>query len=561
MNGVATEVREQAAQATPSRLSLAWSALTARNSLSLREVAIAWLGLAVLCALAYAPHVRHGGFYLDDWSNGAATLDTQGGTGFGNVVSFFASIGIYRPVLVLYVPLTYWVFGMHMAYHLAWAAALALLAAGIFFGVMRTLGVPRIHAWIISALTLVYPWFDSTRLWATGDQLTLSIALALGGLWVALVGLSRRSWRWHACAALLYLLSILTYEVTLPLIATVGAIYTARAGWREARLRWAMDLGVVVAGGLWVGTHTLRTKSGISGDIAHFRQIVTGGETILGRTLLPVGQQATTLALVAFFAVLAAGLIAYLLGSDRFSERSGWGLREWLLLTGGGLLVAALGWTMFIPADPYYTPSIYGLTNRVNGLAGFGLAMAVYGSFGVVGALAGRLLPRMRVVAVAVPLILAAVLGLGYVHVLRRHIQIWNEAYTSERLGLDRIRARFPDPQPGTTLLVSGYPANQTLGVPVFSTTWDLNGMVQLTYGDGSLAAYPVTEGSRLACHPGGIQLEGEGSTKVTGVVPYGQVGLFDVATNLRAEPRDLRECRGVIGRYVPGPLYLSTAY
>lgn len=554
-----------------SRRSGIWSALLSSDRLTSRELAIAWLGFALLGLLVYLPNVTNGGFYLDDWSNAAGTFQIEGGTGFGNVVSSFASIGLYRPVLVLYVPITYWVFGTNFEYHLAWVAALAVLTAALFFGVLRTLGVPRIHAWIISGLTLVYPWFDSTRLWATGGQLSLSIVMALAGLWLALVGLSRRSWRWHACAAPLYLLSILTYEITLPLIALAGILYTMRFDWKTARGRWGVDLAIVVAGGLWVGTHTARTKSGLSGSLSHLEEIVTAGGTLLGRSVWPVGAQATTVALSIVFASLATGLVIYALTSTRpasvvmrdgFSTDSGWGLREWLLLTSGGLAVAALGWTMLIPAHPYYTPSVYGVTNRVNALAGLGLVTAAYGTFGLIGEISGLLRRTTNALSIVITLTLAASLGLAYSHVLRRHTEIWNTAYLAEKSGLQRIRARFPDIPHGTTLFVSGYPANQTLGVAIFSASWDLDGMIKTMYDDGTLEAYPVLPESPVGCTSKGIRLEGVGlGEEINGSVPYSRAQLFDIANNLSAKPGNLRECRAIVDDYVAGPLYLSTEY
>jgi hypothetical protein len=560
---VSTPAPDHGQAASPqNRWSKIWAALTTSRGLTGREVALAWLALAVFCALVYAPHVRHGGFYLDDWSNAAETFEPKGGPGFGNVISSFAAIGIYRPVLVIYVPVTYWVFGMHLALHLAWAAALAMLAAGMLYGVLRTLSVPRIHAWAVAALTIVFPWSDSTKLWATGDQVTLAVTLALAGLWIALAGLSRRSWRWHAWASLLYLLSILAYEVTLPLIALAGVLYTVRAGWRKAKPRWGMDLAAVLAGGIWVGTQTVRTKSGPSGDFSHLKQIVSNGNIIFGRTILPVGSQRTTLAVGLFFAVFAIGLVAWLRLPARFGQKDGWGLREWLLLAGGGLLVAVLGWIIFIPADPYYTPSIYGVTNRVNGLAGIGLVMAAYGMCGIAGSLIGQVRPRTSAVALAVTLTLGACLGLFYVHVIRRHTQIWDAAYAAEKSGMNEIQTRFPRLPHGTTLFASGYPANQTLGVPIFGATWDLYGMVKTHYEDGTLSAYPILYGSRLACQPRGIQLQGKGlEAKVKKLVPYGRAQLFDLESHLQAKPRTQKECLAAVGSYKPGPLYLSSAY
>src|SRR6185312_15111321 len=74
---------------------------------SVRELFIAWAALALLSLLVYAPHVRHGGFYLDDWANAATTLYPPK----GGALDAFSNLTLYRPVLVLYVPLTYFVFG------------------------------------------------------------------------------------------------------------------------------------------------------------------------------------------------------------------------------------------------------------------------------------------------------------------------------------------------------------------------------------------------------------------------------------------------------------------
>jgi hypothetical protein len=525
--------------------------------LSRGEIALAWLALAVIAVLAFTPHIRHGGFYLDDWSNGAGALEPPGGHGFGNALSYFADLTIYRPVLVVYVPLTYFVFGMHMAHHLIWAAFLALFVVAMLYGILRTLGLPWIHAWPITALTLVYPWFDSTRFWATASQVSLSVGLALAGLWIALTVLSRRSWRWHTAAATLYLLSILTYEVTLPLIAAAGLLYTIRAGWKAARLRWAMDLLAVAAGGLWVGTHTARETSSFSENLTHLGEIIREGGMVLGRTLLPVGGEHTTVTLCALAAVTIAGFAALLARPDRF-DGQGWGLAGWLSLVAGGLVVAGLGWFMFIPADPYYTPSVYGMTNRVNGLAGIGLVLAAYGALGIVGTLIGALRARTAVTVAAV-LALGALLGAGYVDVLRRHSTIWDAAYVAERTALDRLQSDFRTLPSGTTMFIAGYPANQTLGVPILAATWDVDGMVKSEYEDGTLWAYAVLPGFHLVCHPDSIGLGGLGAPTTKG--SYGTTLLVDLETQRWSKPRSRQACRKVVGSYVPGPLYLSITY
>lgn len=529
------------------------------RSFTLREFLMAFVGLVLVAALAFGPFIRHGGFFLDDWSNGAGALQPPGSPDIGNALSFFTEITAFRPVLIIYVPLTYFVFGMHIHLHDAWAVFLAVLAAATFYAVLRTLGVPWIHGWLIAALTIVFPWSDATRFWVTGDQVTLSITIMGLGLLLALVGLKRESWRWHAFAASLYLVSILTYEIALPLIACFGTLYWLRAGWRAARFRWLADLGAVLIGGIWVATHTKRTTSGLAADFEHFKQIFSGGQTIFGRAGMPLGSPHNSVVLLALGLILLGGVASYFYRRDRPTSQSKWGLREWLLLSAGGLAVAVLGWVMFIPADPYYTPSVYGLTNRVNGLAAFGLVLLVYGSFGIVGSILGRVHPRAAWTATIITVVLAVVMLGSYTHVLRRHITIWDEAFGAQIAALSELKATMPTLPPSATVFAGSYPANQTLGVPIFASTWDFDGMVKMEYDDFSLSGYPILEGLGIVCRPDGVRLEGEGAPDVT--APYGSARLMNFQSGRHSIPRSRRACQRVASNYVPGPLYLSLSY
>ena len=530
-----------------------------------REYLLALVGLCLVALLALGPHLRHGGFYLDDWANGADALQPPGSPNLGDAISSYADLTIYRPVLVLYVPLTYFVFGTDISAHLVWTAFLSVLAASLFYAVLRTLDVPWYHAWLIAALTVVFPWSDSTRLWVTANQLMLSISLLMAGFLASLIGLKREQWQWHALAVPLFLLSILTYEVALPLIASSGLLYWAVSDWRQARWRWALDVSAALAGAVWVGTHSVREASGLGGDIDHLEKIVTEGGMLLGRAAIALGPARTTLALVALALVIAVGVAFCLALPGRFAGgEKGWGLRQWLYLTLGGLAFAALAWVMFIPADPYYTPSVFGMTNRVNGLAAFGLVLVVYGVCGIVGSLVGQLRPRSSWLATGATLTLGAILLSSYTHVLRRHIQIWDTAYVAEKTAMKRMRAQLPNLPSGTTVFTSAYPANQTLGVPILATTWDLNGMVKLEYDDDNLSAYPLVPGLKLACLPQGVSAQQVGPDEVEppGVTaPYGSVRLLDLTNGRHAAPRNRRGCERVVGDYIPGPLYLSLEY
>jgi hypothetical protein len=529
--------------------------------MTLRELALAGGGLALVGFLIFLPHLLHGGLYTDDWSDAAGSLYPPHGSGILGAFSFMNDVlSSCRPVLIVYIPLKYLLFGTNPTYLIALSIALAVLAAGLAYAILRALNLPWYHSWLIAALTLAYPWFDSTRFWESANPQTLAIVLAFSGLWMALIGLSRNSWRLHAGAAFLYLLSVLTYETTLPFIAAAGLIYTFRNGWRAARLRWGIDLAVIVCGGLWDRLHTPRTVSSLSGDLDHLRQIVTNGGELLARTLFPLNAQPhTSTMLYALAAIFAIGLGTYLLRPAVRDTGSAWGLRHWLLMGGAGLLLAALGWASFIPADPYYTPSIFGVTNRVNGLAGFGLILLVYAALGIVGFALGRLVNRSSWLAAATTLVLALMLGTSYVHVLERHARLWRTAYEMELTAISMVQKVFPHPHHGTTIFVSDYPANVALGVPVFGATWDLNGIVQLKYGDNTLRAYPVTEEQQLYCRAKGVVVRASGED--TKVAPYGTARFLNLSTGKRVTPRSQRHCLSVKPEYPPGPLYLSTAY
>ena len=511
--------------------------------------ALAFLGIVALLALY--PRLRYGGFHLDDWSNATQALQAPG-----------QEFTLFRPVLSLYVPWTYFVLGMHMHFHLALAAVLAVMAGTVFYGVLRTLGTPWLHAGLIAALTILFPWSDATRLWATAGLVTLAVLFMLTGLFLALQGARRGSWRWHACAVPLYLISILTYEITIPLIACFGALYWLLSSWRAARWRWLADLCAVAVGTIWVGSTTNRTTSNLSGTLEHLRQVIEAGGTLLGRSGLPIGSQATTPVLLSLAAILVAGCVAYLALPDRFASTEGWGLRNWLQLMLGGIAVAALGWVMLVPsADAYYTPSILGESNRVNAVSAFGLILVVYAAFGVIGSLVGQLRSRSRWLAHGITVLLVVVLAAAYTHTLRRHIELWNLAYSAEARAIEETKKLAPHPPPGTTIIAGSYPAFQAPRVPILASTWDYDGMVKMEYDDPSLTALPVLENIELRCRPWGLVAAREG--EAVKMALYGTIRMVNLVTGERATPRSERECRRAVGSgsYVPGPTYLSLDY
>jgi hypothetical protein len=530
------------------------------SPMSVREIIAAWTSLAILALVVFLPHIQHGGFYLDDWSDAALTLHPAGDSGLAPALSHFNELlSSARPVLIAFIPLKYLVFDTHIRALLILSIALAVLAAALMYAVLRCLRMPWYHAWLISALTVVYPWFDSTRFWESANPITLAVVFLFAGLWIALIGLMQSSWRLHAVAALLYLLSMLTYEITLPFIALLGLLYLIRNGWRAARFRWLADLAMVAIAGIWDKAHTPKTVSSLSGDIAHFEQITTQGKELVAKTAFPLGNHPHTSTVVGALAVVfALGIGIYLLSPAKQNSDTDWSLRNWLLLGAFGLSMAVLGWAIFIPADPYYTPSIFGVTNRVNGLAGFGLVLLIYSLIGLGVTAVGDLLKAKRWMVAVATVVLGLSLGAAYIHVLERHGRLWDDSYNYQLDVVKRIHRAFPNPPSNTTIFAGGYPANVTLGVPIFAVTWDLDGMVGLTYADPTLRAYPITEELGVECLRNGMRPTGEEGIPIA---RYGTARLINLTTERTASPHTKAECGMELPRFAPGPLYLATAY
>ena len=129
-----------------------------------------------------------------------------------------------RPVAALYYASTHGLFGGRVELHLALAVVLAALVSVLFFLVLRTLAVERIHAAAMALLLLVFPAADATRFWLAASVSLVSLSLLLGGLLLALKGLRERGRRavvLHAAAVACYALSLLAYEVAIVAIAVL----------------------------------------------------------------------------------------------------------------------------------------------------------------------------------------------------------------------------------------------------------------------------------------------------------------------------------------------------
>jgi hypothetical protein len=244
---------------------------------------------------------------------------------------------------------------------------------------------------------------------------------------------------------------------------------------------------------------------------------------------------------------------------------------------GGGMLLTATGYVIYIP-EPYWRPHrVYGLENRLNILSTFGYVVAIFAVLMLAALVILRARYPGRGAVAGVALAGAALVAIGYVDRLRLDISNYDRATRIQNTVLDKIRGapRLPD---HSTIYVFGVPAETARRVPVFYDTWDLNGAVRVTLDNGTLRAYPVFEGSRFVCADGFLYPDAliapyarlddwDGTGKARGITsyvdpwyfedqgtPYGHALFLDGATGRAAVIRDRRSCESALTQFEPGP-------
>jgi hypothetical protein len=508
--------------------------------------------LGALATAVYGTHVAHGGFYNDDWDHSVRHhFGAEGG-----VVGFVAPFTFisFRPVAVLYLPATHALFGTDPAPHLAWALAMAVAMSAALFALLRTLGMERLHAGLIAGLLLLFPASDASRLWAAAATALPAIALYLAGTTVAIRGLratGRRSFVLHGVALVLYLLSVMTYEVAAGAMLMSVLAYRLAAGWRRAASRWAADLAVLTPVLLLVTANTWNAPEPASVQAHHAWTIAEQATTILARSALPFGAARTAPVCGALAAVALAGAITCWVLPRADAARAA--LRRWLLTAAASVLAVAAGYLTFIPGDPQvYSPLREGQFNRVNVLAAIGYVMLVYSLAMVAGLVAFRGRPRWHLASSSVAVLAGVLLAAGYAQEVRADIAVWDRAAAAQDQVVDTVASLLPDPPHGSVLYTFGHPTSFD-GVPVFAASWDLVGAVQTRWTDPSLRGFPAIPGTTMACGATGVDMRNDNAEYGDSqAAPYGSAYLIDVAARRIARVDDAASCAALVPGFVP---------
>ena len=458
-----------------------------RSHAAAREVLACGLGLGLITLLMCAVHIRHGGFYYDDWGVLAlGRFPLPGGLLHGLWLDYGQ-----RPGQVLYYAALDEAFGLQSALRLALAAAMVLIEVTCLYALLRRLGLGVRNAVAIAALVLTFPFSDSVWLWGILSLTSLAIAAALLGVILALRALEssgRRALALHAASLSLYTASILSYEVFAVAGSLAGLLYVRAVGFSRARTRWALDVVTIgVALGLARAVLPIdiatpsRTQS-LGGMVAHAGLIARLGARLAGAAALPVsGLSPSWVGAGLLVAVLlaAAGLRRRLPAASSARAELG----HWLAIAGAGALVAIVAWAVYVPASDHYSPTAVGTVNRMNAGAAIGIVILLYACLVLLVRVLAELARLPELAAGLAATVAGLALGGAYVERTATDARAWDAAAADQRQLLADLHAALPRPPQAAIVYVLDTPQTVGPGIPVLNTTLDLTSAVSRPAG------------------------------------------------------------------------------
>jgi glucose/arabinose dehydrogenase len=517
-----------------------WERLVRSGPVVLREVVAAAVALVVTGTAVFGSHVRDGGLYNDDWAFAREYRFAE--PGIVGAVDAFSWMS-FRPVATLYWPFTHAAFGVDPSLHLSLVLAVGVATSVALYVVLRMLDFAPLHAFVISALALVFPFSDAARLWAASSIAHVGITFYFLGLAVGLRGMrlgGRRAALVHAVAVSLYVASVFSYEIAAGAVMLSGLVYRLRGSWRRVAPRSLADAAVMAVVLIFVTSGTWNEPQPLTTELKQAGRIVKHSVTLFADAAVPIAAVPNELVIVAAFALLVAAVaVARRLDADAAPRRT---LERWLAVAAGSVLAVGAGYLMFIPADPgAYAVLAPGQGNRINALAAPGYVALLYALVMLGATLVSLRAPRLLGAALAAAAVVAV--GAAYVEEVADHKRDWARAAVVQRDVLDTIERLLPDPPQGSVVFAYGYPVHAAPNVPTFASIWDLSTALVIRYDDDSLGGYPVLPETRVDCGASAARLENSNSAFGEQRAPYGKAYFVDVAESRLTLVRDRSSC------------------
>jgi len=488
---------------------------------------------AVLFAATLLPvvlSIRRLGLYADDLGNMGrfqSNHDTTIADYFHRLYKLPGTRG--RPAGDLYLAVLYRLFGVHHLGYQVVNVAVIFASVLLFYFSLRLVLRQRFVALTVPLIFVLLPNYSSARLVPCTFMAALSMAFFFLNLYALLKATSKENLAmgWTCASVVAILVSVLLYEILLPLFAlnllVVWTLQRRKPVGERLRVRSLALLFVTNAAALFaVVLFKMRTATRLH-EVASLRYVVTQAVLVhfykLGLRLPVVAAKVIfvyrdpMLSLMAL--VFGVFVFYYFLRLQRSIGSAETSPNVALRLVAFGILIFAFALTIFIATKGTTGFTATGFENRT--AIGSSLGMAFIFS-GVSIWLGGRVKVRGSFMVS----LLIALLCSGELLASSTIASYWAAAADRQELVLNSIQQDIPTLSPNSVLLVDGVCPYIGPGI-VFEGHQDMGGAVQMLYRDPSLSGDVVN--SRLLVHDYGIETSIYGRYRF---YTYGHVRVYD---------------------------------
>ncbi|HVT01655.1 MAG TPA: glycosyltransferase family 2 protein [Patescibacteria group bacterium] len=446
--------------------------------------------VVIISSVLYLNKIR---FYSDDWSFLGNFSLSHDQSLWGLIQTATTPNTLMRPVQNFYEALLYWSFGTSPLGYQIVNLSIFVGIVIFFYTVLRQLKIPRILSVAIPLVYVLLPNYSTDRFWFAVHQANLSVLFYFISLFAALKSVSRFTMRktlWKVISLLTLLLSVLSYEVAIPLFLVnlfilwnpYNLFLRIVYGKRKSNLVFISVIGIFLLYTLiFKAVTTKRLTGGI--DIDYIIHVLTAafhvnyvswfvnlpyvwGEIISSNTD-PILLALTGVIYLFIFYHL------YTIASDpdfKFPT-----LSAMKTLTFASFPVFFLGYVIFFTNNQVgFSPT--GVENRVAIAASIGVAMTFVG---LAGWLSKIFLPEKA--AKVMFCIILSLICAGSFLTVNTIASFWADAGTKSDKILADIHKEFPKVDNQSTILLDGV-CPYVGPAPVFEADWDLKGALETYY-------------------------------------------------------------------------------
>ncbi len=471
------------------------------------------LFLSVVVVLSFVLYVFQLGFYSDDWSVLGYASVSKDPSYLGIFDAIFGSEMQMRPVHFLYLAGLYKFFGMDpTGYHLV-NGCVFLAGILLFYHVLRRFDQPRRYALAVPVVYALLPHYHSVLFWIVAFQVVLSMTayfLSLYGDLRAAPAEGKRLWGWKSLSIAAMLVSVLAYEMFLPLFLLNPVIvwYHARrhnsaAPWPLGKhaLFWAahyVAFGAAVVYKLLVASR-MPVDDDLVWHLKWFYHLIKDSFKIsyvdygfgYPARMLQVIERYFEWDVAALGIIVGTIIFTYLFFVSRRTGDQEPDRSTSILYIVIGIAVFFAGFSIFLTNyNAIATPT--GIANRIAIAAAVGVALTYVG--GAVWVSSWLRSPRVRAACFS---FFVALLCMSGMIINNTVASFWIRAFEREQAILADLFDHFPDLPEGATVLLDGMCPYVGPAV-VFESSWDLQGALMTHFGTSEIYADVITPETKI---------------------------------------------------------------